>query len=577
MRKGGLVALCLLVVFVFSGCRDTGLIAQGGGLLITPGDLQFEVYNLGPSYKFDDNYQGRLDLVENLATRYFLAEEAFQRGYGDDALAEEIRTAEATAAGEAYKKWKVEGRVRVPRVESRQVLTRLDRKLHVKQIVFAVFPIAEEASRELAAGESFDTLAGGLTGREDVTFTDLGWKLWRDIDRNLAVQLFNLEVGQVTGVIRGQRGYSIYYLAEDEPSGADQRLMFQRSKRFVRWLQEAALTQEMRRELGEKFHVVYSGQGTMDALRSFAIAFGGQTPPEDLLGVKLVTYEVSGKQVAYSVGYFFNYYWSLPQPSRPYVGDPHGVEEFALDTILPELTNAAGYGMGLARVRQVVWSTKKTREEFLIPKMEDFFRSQVQVGEDEVAAYFDTHRSELAKAFTYHVRRILVASESQADEVLNELRAGRDFAQIATEKSIDTNSAPKGGDLGYIEVGMFSEYDSVAKALKPGEISGALPTSEGFEILKIEEKIPPRLFTFDESREYIATTVADLKTNDLLQSWVAEKKKSVGYVVNTDLVARIDLPEPSWKASLVKESEETEATGQQIMGRKARERARRSE
>jgi hypothetical protein len=303
-------------------------------------------------------------------------------------------------------------------------------------------------------------------------------------------------------------------------------------------------------------------------------------PPEDLLKTTMVTYEVKDEPVSYTVGYFFNYFWSLPEVSRPYVGDLHGIEQLALDAIIFDLEAAAGQELGLDRSRDVIWAAKKAREEFLIPRIEESFKAEVQVGDEEIAAYYDTHHSELHTPFTYRARRILVATESEADQILRELRAGKDFAQLATEKSIDPVSGPKGGDLGTLEAGMFAVYDSIAKAIRPGEISGAFSTPSGVEILKIEEESVPRELAFDEVRDYIRQTLQRDKANVLLQRWVSDKETSVGYWINAPLLAKLQLPEPEWKGTVareIEESEETQAPGQPLMGRKARERARRGE
>lgn len=576
MYKGALIMVCMVLGL---GCGDRGnnaVIAEGGGFVLTPEDLRFEVENIGPSYEFDGTYEDRTALVAHLAARYFLAEEAMRRGYGGSDLADAMATGEATAVGEAYKKWKIEKRVRVPRIESKRLLGDLDRKIHVKELLFAVYPVAEEALADLKTGKSFDSIVESAAGREDIKFVDHGVKMWKEFDRTLSTILFQLAVGEHTGIINGQTGYSIYYVAGAEAWGADPRLIYLRSKRVVRWSQEARLAEQAREELRRKYRVRFYQDGVRAALQCFAMAFTNQMPPEDLFNVNMVTYVVKGKEVTYNAGYFFNYYWSLPPASQPYVGDMHAIEEFGVDTILFELQTAAGYDLGLARIREVVWNVKKAREEFLIPKIEEAFGLQTEVSESDLTTYYNEHQSELRTRRIYRIRRILLDSGESAALVLSEVRSGKDFGAIAQQMSLDTYSAPKGGDLGYVETGMFGLYDSLTAGRSPGDVIGPFTSSQGTEIIKLEEQTPPRPMSFEESRAYIEGAVKNERTNQLLSAWVESQEKEVGFSINLEVLRKIDLPEPAWKASLAKESPEEEEPepGAPIKGRKARDRSR---
>lgn len=80
---------------------------------------------------------------------------------------------------------------------------------------------------------------------------------------------------------------------------------------------------------------------------------------------------------------------------------------------------------------------------------------------------------------------ILVKSEAEAEAILQELKAGKNFAELAKAKSQDTGSAEKGGDLGPIRRGQtVPEFDEEAFRLKDGELSPVIKTEYGYHILK---------------------------------------------------------------------------------------------
>jgi peptidyl-prolyl cis-trans isomerase SurA len=72
------------------------------------------------------------------------------------------------------------------------------------------------------------------------------------------------------------------------------------------------------------------------------------------------------------------------------------------------------------------------------------------------------------------------------------LRQGEDFANLAQNFSEDSNSAPNGGDLGFIGESALeranTELRKAVMGMAPGQITAVLHTSEGYRILKVLSK-----------------------------------------------------------------------------------------
>lgn len=80
---------------------------------------------------------------------------------------------------------------------------------------------------------------------------------------------------------------------------------------------------------------------------------------------------------------------------------------------------------------------------------------------------------------------ILVKKQSEAMLVLDRLKKGESFANLAREISIDRGSAKKGGDLGLFGRGlMVKAFEEAAFRLKKGEISQPVKTEFGYHIIK---------------------------------------------------------------------------------------------
>jgi parvulin-like peptidyl-prolyl isomerase len=80
-------------------------------------------------------------------------------------------------------------------------------------------------------------------------------------------------------------------------------------------------------------------------------------------------------------------------------------------------------------------------------------------------------------------------ARKKAQELLDRIRKGEDFAKLAKENSDDPGSKDKGGEYDFFGRGkMVPEFDKAAFALKPGEVSDLVETQFGYHIIKLEEK-----------------------------------------------------------------------------------------
>ncbi len=83
-----------------------------------------------------------------------------------------------------------------------------------------------------------------------------------------------------------------------------------------------------------------------------------------------------------------------------------------------------------------------------------------------------------------NAKHILVKTEEQAKEILNQINQGKSFEDLAREKSL-CPSGKKGGNLGWFSHGqMVREFQKAAFSLKKGEISQPVKTQFGWHIIK---------------------------------------------------------------------------------------------
>ena len=82
-----------------------------------------------------------------------------------------------------------------------------------------------------------------------------------------------------------------------------------------------------------------------------------------------------------------------------------------------------------------------------------------------------------------------------ADSLVDAIRAGADFADLARQFSDDSSSRPSGGELGWFRRGvMVKEFERVAFAMRPGQTSAPVETDFGFHLIRVDRTQPAEVF-----------------------------------------------------------------------------------
>ncbi len=171
--------------------------------------------------------------------------------------------------------------------------------------------------------------------------------------------------------------------------------------------------------------------------------------------------------------------------------------------------------------------------------------------EDKAKAYYKAHTETFKSPEMVRARHILIKAEpgasdeekkkskARAEEVLQRLKKGEDFAKLAAEVSDDTGTKAKGGDLDFFPKGtMIPAFDEAAFSLKPGELSKVVETEYGYHIIKVEEKKAALLEPYEKIAEKVKDQALQEMRKAAATEFVEKALKNAKVEINPGLITK---------------------------------------
>ena len=157
-------------------------------------------------------------------------------------------------------------------------------------------------------------------------------------------------------------------------------------------------------------------------------------------------------------------------------------------------------------------------------QIEKLLEPYITITDEEMQAYFEENKASLNQVEQVKASHILVESKEIADEVIQKLNEGGNFADLAKEYSKDTMNSQSGGDLGYFGKGeMLAEFENEAFSLGINEISEPVKTNYGYHIIKVEDKKEAKEAVYEDFKDNIHGLIFQEKMGNAYSTWYEEK------------------------------------------------------
>jgi len=184
------------------------------------------------------------------------------------------------------------------------------------------------------------------------------------------------------------------------------------------------------------------------------------------------------------------------------------------------------YGMSIDRIKREL--RDEVRKSLMSQRLQEKNFGKVQATRREVEDFFSTYKDSIGiipeKVVIFHIFQNPKASEKlkkkfydKALALLDSIKAGKDFSELAKKYSDDPGSAAQGGDLGFVKKGVFyPEFEEAAYKLNVNELSSVVESPVGFHIIQMIERRGESIHTRHILIKIKADENADLQTIDFL-------------------------------------------------------------
>lgn len=188
---------------------------------------------------------------------------------------------------------------------------------------------------------------------------------------------------------------------------------------------------------------------------------------------------------------------------------------------------------------------KMTEEDiaYILNMQEELTKDLPPVTDDEIKKYYEENKERLGQPEQLEVRHILffvdegdkgypvkhtdAEAKQMAQDVIAQLQQGKDFSELAREKSEDSGTREGGGLYTFSKGQAVPEFEEAAFALKDGEYTTTpVKTSYGYHVIKREKLIPAHTPSFEEVKNELAAQLNEEAKQARFNQYMQEAKNN---------------------------------------------------
>jgi len=424
-----------------------------------------------------------------------------------------------------------EKKERVPQIRASHILIAFNNGKGVPDTTYAKAKL-DTVLKALKSGEDFAKVA--MQYSDDTGSKQQGGDL-NYFERRMMVKefdeaAFNLNVGQVSDVVKTNFGYHIIKVTDKKPYPT-----FEEDKENLKKIYKQTRYQGEYDSLIARLKVKYNFKVNDNNLKYIAslsdsVKIGGDHPKmAEIKDTEVLSY--TGNSVK----------------AQAFLNQLNGSTDYLNKLITLDLLKSAANKFGADYLLdEEALNLEKTNAEFAA-LMEDY-RNGIfifKLQDDEVWSKINFDSTKLYNYYTVTKNNYMFPDRinfseifSHKDSLINHyyglLKKGENFDSVATRYTERPGYAEKAGNYGFVEINNSPLSEEANKLKNSGDYSNPFANAGGFSIVKLVEKEPSRVKSFEEAKAEVSGAFQESESKRLEQEYVDKLKNKYKAVIHYD-------------------------------------------
>lgn len=199
---------------------------------------------------------------------------------------------------------------------------------------------------------------------------------------------------------------------------------------------------------------------------------------------------------------------------------------------------------GLDREKETRDFLQRMKKDILARKaLEAEMKEQVRIGDTDLKTYYEANKEKYTAPERAKISYILVKNEETAKGILEKLKEGEKFENLAKKFSGDESAKGKKGEPGswvekggYIPgIGYSPEASGIIFSTPAGEAADRyVKTDKGYYIIGVGKREPARQKEFAEVRDEVFRELKKKKDEEVQQKFLRDLREKYGVVIHQD-------------------------------------------
>lgn len=564
----GVTLAGLLLLASCGGNRDELPVAKIKDRVITLAEFERAYTTVSPQYLPETrDLAGLKEFLEGLINKELLALKADELGYDkDEFVVEGMKAFKQVGLQAGYLKVKVANQLEVTDDDLKKAYKLYGAVARVKQILTDTEEEGYEVYDMLQQGMDFENVCKQYSKGPDasqggrVVSVEYGM-----FPPHLQDEVFSTKVGGYTKPIINRYGYFVMkVISKKQPPPKPFEQLKPELGKMVFHEKQRRGSFELSKRIRDKYEFRWYDENLKIVFDAMPPDRGLDQPPDrnaevypllDFRAEDLPRVVASYKDKEITIKDFSDLYDRAnfyQRPRREYrLGD---LRKFLVDYVMNELIEEELESSGIENEPEVARMLQRKHEQLMVDRLyAELIDKQTRVGSDEMETYYHDNRDLFHRDEERRFALIITGDRSSIMEASEELKAGGHFGRVARKYSEEAMVELSGASDRLVtkkETTDAALVDHGFSLANIGDVSEPFEMSQGWAIVKLMERNPPRTRSLAEARHDINHRLKMIKNderlNELLTKWRDEAAVEI-YDKNLRK-AKLDVRPPAQRA-----------------------------